>query len=305
MRQVAGQAALASTARAPVVLIGEPGTGKHWLARTIHFQGITREETFLGLNCSWLPLQMLENLTQPRPQPLGDRACGTLFLKEPHLLPRELQSRIIDSLGSGRSGPRLIAAFSTDPSLELKTGRLAEDFYYSVSTLTIRVLPLRERQVDLEKLTRLMLDRLGHDKAPHSIFSTGAWDVMLAYHWPRNLQELLELIRQTVGTTTSGLIDAANLPAYMRQREASAATVSEQRSLPLSDILQEVEKRLIRIALQESRGNRSRAAGILAIWRARLLRRMAALGIGVSDISVPTKSSETLGHMGSSPKAIE
>src|SRR5208283_2660723 len=104
-----------------------------------------------------------------------------------------------------------------------------------------------------------------------------------AYRWPGNLRELAVVLAGASARSTGPSIDAADLPTYLRIEQTPGP--EPDRALPLDALLQQAERRLILLALQRSRGNRSKAAELLAIWRPRLLRRMESLGIDDSAIA--------------------
>jgi len=108
-----------------------------------------------------------------------------------------------------------------------------------------------------------------------------AWEMLRAYAWPGNLRELYAALQVAVQQTSQERIDAAHLPGAVRLavRMAETPGAEGEKKLSLDKFLEEAERRLIRLALRRARGNRSRAAELLEVWRPRLLRRMEALGI--------------------------
>jgi DNA-binding NtrC family response regulator len=283
-QRILEQVRLAAHTHIPVLILGEAGTGKHWVARTIHHQGTMREGTFAALDCARLPPALLTTLllggSEPGPQPGG----GTRYLKEPSLLSRELQTQLCAFLKEApRSAPvRIIAGCSADPLEEVRADRLAEEFYCTLSTLTIALPPLRERQADLPILVERFLERINYgNEKPIAGLTPEALDLLRAHTWPGNLRELYAVLQGSCRRTTSSRIDVAHLPARLRLtvRLEQMPQPEAEHPLNLDDILQQAERRLIVSALRKARGNRSRAAELLSIWRPRLLRRMEALGI--------------------------
>src|SRR5205085_4833121 len=135
-------ARLASQGRMPVTLIGAAGTGKHWLARAIHQASGVRDRCFACVDCrALLPPLLAELLFEARGRRL---ALGTVYLREPAELPRELQDRLAQMLrDDGGEAPRIIAGHCSDPDDLVKSGRLAESLHCTISTLTIALPPLR------------------------------------------------------------------------------------------------------------------------------------------------------------------
>jgi DNA-binding NtrC family response regulator len=281
MRQVVEQARLAAQTRVPVLLVGEPGSGKHWLARTIHDQGPNREQTFVALDCGGLPPEALAAVL------FGDGTlgrgvpAGTVYLADAAALPRDLQERVCAWLQEP-TAPRIIAACGPDPAADVGAGRLLEELYCALGTLTIALPPLRDRLADLPDLVQALLARANEGGEAQVVGLTKeALDLVHAYRWPGNLRELDEALRSARRHVRGERIDVAHLPAPLRLavRLQQTPDAAPEPPLPLDKLLEDAERRLILLALRRARGNRSKAAEILAIWRPRLLRRMEALGI--------------------------
>jgi transcriptional regulator with PAS, ATPase and Fis domain len=277
-------ARLAARNRVPVGLVGPPGAGKHWLARAIHHASDVRHLPFIALDCAHLPPDALRGVLFG---PLGiDRPdrLGTLYLREPDALPRELQSDLSAHLvESGRTRVRLMAGFTGDPAAAMRAGRLLETLYTGLNVLTIVLPPLRERPADLPQLVETMLRRAAPviGRTPSGL-TPDAWECARAYPWPGNLRELYVTLLRAGARAAGEQIDAADLPLAVRQARA-AADVPPPRpadSLPALDtLLEAVERRMIRLALERAGGNQSKAAELLSVWRPRLIRRIKALGL--------------------------
>ncbi|MCI0457738.1 MAG: sigma 54-interacting transcriptional regulator [Gemmataceae bacterium] len=284
MHRVADQVRLASQTRVPVLVVGEPGTGKCFLARIIHHQGLTREGTFAALDCARLPGAALTATLFGEGSRIWQARQGTCYLQEPGCLPRDLQTRLCDWLGDDRDapGPRVIAGCSVDPGQEVQAGRLLEDLHCALGTLVIALPPLRQRLEDLPGLVERLLERVPAEGDRRSVGLTpAAWDLVRSYAWPGNLRELYTVLQGAWARAQGVQIDATDLPANVRlavQLERTPAREPE-RPLALDQVLEQVERRLILLALRHAKGNKSRAAEWLSVWRPRLLRRMEALGI--------------------------
>src|SRR5262249_26037250 len=149
----AEQVRLAAAGRCGVLLLGEPGTGKQWVARAIHAQGPDRERAFATLDCGRLPPAALAAAL------FGDGGLaqrtdiGTVFLRDVERLPRVRQGQLADLLAeSGPTSPRLVAGSSADLTTAVATGRLLEELCGPLSTLVIEVPQLRRRLADLPRL---------------------------------------------------------------------------------------------------------------------------------------------------------
>ncbi len=214
---------------------------------------------------------------------------ATVYVKEPGRLPREFQARLAALLAADdeeRPLPRILAGCCADPAVEVRAGRLLDDLYTALSALTIVVPPLRERGDELPRLVERLLERANEDEVcTVRGLAPDAWEVVGGYAWPGNLRELLATLSAARARAKGDRITAADLPAPLRLalRLHQTPGRAPEKPLPLETLLEEVERRLIRLALQRAGGTRGRAAGMLGLWRQRLQRRMEALGLEGSD----------------------
>jgi transcriptional regulator with PAS, ATPase and Fis domain len=293
LRRVGDQVRLASQTRTPLLVVGESGTGKQWLARTIHYQSAAREAAFVPVECAGLPTSTLNSLLfgpsgllRGGGSETGRRgvAVGTLYLKEPSRLPRELQDRMVEALADPEPAwPRIMAGSGVRLAEEVRAGRLIDDLYFTLSTVVVELPPLRDRMAaDLPWLVECLLERAnaGEERRLTGL-SPEAWEVFYAYRWPGNLRELYQVLSVARTRAGSTQIEVGDLPAYMRLAVNLEQTQGPvlPRALPLDQLLEETERRLIRLALQRAGGNKSRAAELLSIVYPRLFRRIEALGV--------------------------
>jgi DNA-binding NtrC family response regulator len=286
-RRTLEQLAAAASTSAPLLIVGEPGTGKRLLARLAHQHGPRRHAPLIPLDCAALPPDVLEReLFGP---PINGSAAAdpprtifpegsTLLIGDVIELPRDLQSRIVSSL-DGRT--RLIATTTVDPDLALSTERFRADFYYALTALVIRLRPLRDRLSELNLLAQHFLERanLRGGRQRHG-FSREALDTLAAYDWPGNLRELSRVIDDAHVRGDHDTVEAEDIPAAIRGQFGGAYIPPPlPPAASLDDLLTQVERRLIENALQRSRHNKSKAAENLGISRPRLYRRIKELNI--------------------------
>ena len=290
MNRLVEQIRLAAHVRVPVFLVGEPGTGKRWTARVIHALGGAGPQPLVVLDCARLPAEVSAGVLFGEGNLVSQVNAGTIYFHEPSYLPRELQLRLCHLLTmqdetegpSAVPPPRLMAGCSTDPGEEVRAGRLLGQLFCRMSPLLIRLLPVRERRADLPRLVQRLLERAG-EAAEHRVtgLTPAAWEVLQTYPWPGNLAELYQVLVLASVHASQTHIDLDDLPLFLRlDRMTGSVTPSP---LPLKTLLEQVEKRLIALALHKMGGNKSRAAELLSIWRPLLIRRIKTLGLQVPE----------------------
>jgi DNA-binding NtrC family response regulator len=276
--RLAAQARLAAATDVPVWVVGEPGAGKETFARVVHHNGAGRERAFVGLDCGGVQPYLVEAVLFGRAGLAGTPHAGTLFLKEPAALPRDLQDRIARSVTPlSPAGPRLVCS-SPRPALEdVSAGKLIPLFHTALSVLEVRVPPLRDRADDLARFADRLLDRLPAKAA----LTDDAVTVLRAYDWPGNLRELAGVLTEAARQAGAAAIGKDHLPRFVREAHLIAANPVPKPGKPwaLDAVLEAVEKRLIEEALRQSGNSQTAAADRLGVFRSRLGRRMEALGI--------------------------
>ena len=311
-RRLLEQIRLASGAKVPVLLVGEPGTGKRYVARAIHQISPQPNGPLFSFDSEALPAEVLERELfavdsasgSPGPDGSPDRAAGrprlalaagsTVLLNDILMLPRDVQARLIASLDSS---VRLIGTTALDPDTALSSEQIRPEFYFALTALVVRLRPLRERRDDLPILAQHMLERAnrrgGVQKAG---FSPQALAMLSSYDWPGNFHELARVIDHAHGALRGdqSWVDVVDLPASIRGNLGAAylPPTAPGPIKPLDQVLTEVEQRSIEQALKQARGNKSRAADLLGISRPRLYRRVKELNLpddGQIDDEPPLK----------------
>jgi transcriptional regulator with PAS, ATPase and Fis domain len=292
MRRVVAQVELAQRSAACALFCGAPGTGKEHLARVIHFGSPTRSGTFVPLDCRRLGADELQRvinriLEAHRGDPAARSASAsqlpaTVFLADVEFLPRDLQEQLVDALAS--AVPLRLLASTIQPPWELVASeKLRADFYALVSPLTIELPPLSQRVDDLRLISQHFLEELNRQDAKQvGGFDEQVWPLLARYDWPGNLDELASVVRDAHRNSSETLIRTHDLPFRFRNNLAARETPPPlpPPALHLDPLLTRVETRLITLALERSRNNKSKAAELLGINRARLLRRIDQLQIG-------------------------
>jgi transcriptional regulator with PAS, ATPase and Fis domain len=297
--------ALPAIAASPstVLILGETGTGKDLLARTIHDLSPRRRAPYIAVNCGALPETLLESelfgykagaftgALKDKPGRFALAGNGTLFLDEigeisPALqvrLLRVLQERIYEPLGATRSEAsraRIIVATHKDLAEQMRTGVFREDLYYRVNVVRIELPPLRRRKEDIPLLVDQFIERFNHlqRKSVQGI-TVEALSLLMGHRWPGNVRELENAIERAFIMCSEGLIDVAHLPEEFRiaggAPKPAGSAVQEAHAL--------IDAQAIRAALVEHHNNRTAAARALGIHKTTLFRRMKKLGIPLPE----------------------
>jgi DNA-binding NtrC family response regulator len=296
-RRLLDQIRTAATATVPLLIVGESGTGKRTVARTIHALGPNARSPFLPFDCAALPPEALErnlfgiqededppgidlaasNHEPAESQPLALPDGAFLVLGDILDLPRDLQAK----LASVDSRVRLVGLTAGEPEAALKADRLRPDLYYALTAITLRLLPLRERVEELPLLAQHFLERANRRGGrPRYGFTSEALDALAAYDWPGNLRELTRVIEAAHLSGSQDRIAVSDLPPGIRGHLGGAyLPPAPPTQDSLDEILTRVERRLIEQSLARARENKSRAAEILGISRPRLYRRIKELGL--------------------------
>jgi transcriptional regulator with AAA-type ATPase domain len=283
-RRLLDQITASAATSVPVLIVGEPGTGKRLVTRIIHQQGPRSGSLLLPIDCAALPPEVIEReLFEECGEASAHRLRlpegSSLLLSDILELTRDLQARLAGVIDDR---VRLLATTAGDPEQALQSGRLRPDLYYALTTLVIRLSPLRERLDDLPLLGQHLLERANARGERQRLgFSPEALDVLAGYDWPGNLRELERVIDAAHAQGDGDLVQANDLPAAIRGHLGSAYTPPPMPPpvTPLDELLTQLERRLIEQALLKARQNKSRAAELLEISRPRLYRRIKELNI--------------------------
>ncbi len=294
MREIARQVELlAASEGTTVLLLGESGTGKGWVAQMLHAHSPRARAPFVEVNCAGLSANFLDSelfghekgaFTDAKTMKRGLFEVahgGTLFLDEVGDLAPDLQPKLLKvlerktfrRLGGTREievDVRLVAATNRDLEAEVAAGRFREDLYYRLHVLPLTLPPVRERSREdlLELVHRLMGDlRAIHPRGAPRL-SEAALRLLLAYGWPGNVRELRNVLeRALVLSLGEDIILPEHLPPEVRTPSPSAAPVREHQALMT---LEEMERRHIERTLVMLDGNRTHAAEAMGISRATL-----------------------------------
>ena len=298
MQRIFAQIARTTASTAPILLLGETGTGKELAARAIHQVGPRREGPFVALNCAALPRELIESelfghrrgaFSGALSDGLGlfrAAAGGTLLLDEITEMAPDLQAKLLRVLqewtvrpvGSTTEEPvdvRIIASTNRDPELALRSGVLRPDLYYRLCVTTLMLPALRARREDIPALVDHHLAFLNQRAGSTQVrgFTPEAMQLLMREPWPGNVRELFNVVANafTMGTA---IIGADALELATGRCDPALADLA-----PRLPTFQENERDLIERTLELTRGNKLRASRELGISRKMLYARMARYGL--------------------------
>ncbi len=301
IRKMTDLVELTAPTESTVLIGGETGTGKELVARAIHHNSPRSEAPFVTVNCGALPAPLVEaelfghrkgaftGAESSRRGKFEAADGGTLFLDEVGELPIELQPKIlralqtgeIDRMGQDRPSQvdvRIVAATNRDLEAMVADGTFRQDLYYRLAVVRIEVPPLRERSEDIPLLAQHFLDRWIERTGRADLrFPPEALSRFAAYDWPGNVRELENVVERMVVLSRTDVLSPVTMPDALR--EGGADRGPGFRLPPGGVRLGELEKDLIRQALERTGGNRTRSAALLGLTRSALLYRMQKFGL--------------------------
>lgn len=260
----------------PVLLVAEPGAGKHVTARLVHEMSPRSDQAFQAVRCADLTPELL-NSSAP-----SWWNAGTVYLEEVADLPRSAQLSLFEwtshagGNGEARAHPRLICGTSRDLEAEVKAGRLREDLYYRISGVCLRLPPLRQRKEDIALLVDFFLEKYSqefHCQRPTLTESTR--HLFQDYSWPGNIRELEDASKAIVALGDEA-VAMGGLRALLSKSDRNGERLSLKQAARAAS--REAERELILKVLTRTRWNRRRAAQELQISYKALLYKLKQIG---------------------------
>ena len=284
----------------PVLLTGETGTGKEVFARSIHNASGRATKPLVSINCAAIPSELLESelfgyatgaFTGARKGgkqgkfQLADG--GTLFLDEIGDMPLSMQAKILRALQEKEVEPvggdapvpvdvRIISATRKNLAQMIEAGSFREDLYYRLNVINLEMIPLRDRREDILELAHYFLRRLNQEYSRSTLFSPEVKQCFVSYDWPGNIRELDNVVKGAYASCDGFTID-------MNDLSAKVAGVGKPghpaRGQPLSTLVDDYEREVIKATLKDTGGNCQAAAQRLGIHRSALYKKMERLGV--------------------------
>jgi transcriptional regulator with PAS, ATPase and Fis domain len=285
IRRLREQVKVAQQAQVRVLVVGPEGSGRKQLARAIHYASDAQQVGPLAMvDCPVMDAELIQ-LTITR---FLQQREGQNFRKPPALLLMDVDRLRPDA-------QQELAGFLLLPGIELPTistasrslhklagrGKFRQDLAFALSTFTLLVPPLSRRREDIPLLAQHFVEQHNSRAArQHSGFTTEALELLSLFPWPGNVEELAAVVRECCETASEPAMGADELPSRLHHgREALLHKAANEPAIKLDPFLAEVEKELFQRALKRTGGNRTKAAELLGINRARLIRRLVQLGL--------------------------
>jgi len=305
MRSVLWDAYRVAKSDAGILITGESGSGKEVLAEFIHQNSTRRNNPMVVLNCASVPTALLAGELFGYEKGAFTGAAGrrkgrfreahgsTLFLDEIGDMPLDLQPTLLRAIETGRITPlgsdrevevddRIVAATNRNLSEDIASGRFRQDLYYRLNVISVEIAPLRHRTEDILPLARFFL---GRGKGEGKRLSRAAAQTLLAYPWPGNVRELANTMERVRLLSQTDVILPEHLPSVIRQAavpqqtEPVPSTKNIRTDKARVKTLEESEIQTICQALEQTGGNRTKAAALLGITRRGLIYKLKRLGI--------------------------
>jgi two-component system nitrogen regulation response regulator NtrX len=305
MRQLREQIAMAAPTHGRVLILGENGTGKELVARSIHALSKRRAGPFIEVNCAAIPEELIESelfghVKGAFTGAVADRRGrfeaadgGTIFLDEiadmslktQAKVLRVLQEQVVDRVGgstSVRVDVRVLAATNKELTTEIQAGRFREDLYFRLNVVPIFVPPLRDRADDVGALAEHFMAEVVREygRRPKTL-EPSAMAVLREFSWPGNVRELRNVIERLMIMVPGETISADHLTFLSGAPVASSDMFDGQGVIvPLHEARDRFEREYILRVLAAQEGNISKTADVLGVERSNLYRKMRGFGIG-------------------------
>jgi two-component system response regulator AtoC len=317
MAALVEQSETAARTDSTVLLSGESGTGKDVLARLIHSKSTRQTMPMITVNCGALPETLFESeffghergaftgASSLRRGLLEAADGSTLFLDEIGDMPLVMQVKLLHFLEQGRfrrvgstrdqnADVRVIAATNRDLPQEVERQRFRADLFYRLNVVSLHVPPLRERPEDIPALIDYFLGLYRHRFIrPKLDLSADARQRLYTYAWPGNVRELRNCLERAAAISLSDTIEASQIPFLNSEAGGVVASSSAQVAAPAPQsapvTLEELEREHILRVLQDSDGNRERAAAILGISSRTLYRKLREYETQATSLGLATE----------------
>jgi len=275
---------LASQSRIPVLVQGMPGTGKQQVARTICYASSgPSSEPLLAIQSDMMDAERLQQAVKDfvkKCVDAEDSSRASLILLDIDQLELSAQGELFHLLDWVNIDLRMVSTSQESLLTIASRGEFREDLAYRIQALEIQLPSLAERPEDIPYLAQAFLeeDNLSFDKQLEEV-SAQAIDLLQQFDWHRNMDQLAEVLREARQHAGSETVEVDDLPESLRLNPSIPIIKSAKRheSISLDEALEQYERRILRRAIDAAKGNKTQAAALVGISRARLHRRMEQL----------------------------
>ena len=304
MRRVMAQLERVAASESRVCILGETGTGKELIARTIHERSARAGGPFVTLNCAAVPAELIESelfghekgsFTGASGRHIGkfeQADQGTIFLDEIGDMPLNMQAKLLRVLEEGeveRIGGdkpiavnvRVVVATHRDLEARVKEEKFRQDLFHRIYVFPLVLPPLRERRDDIPSLVEHFATQVCAQNGWKPIpFNSDAMEALQSYAWPGNVRELRNMVERLMLLATEGQVDLATVEMALPKNAGNVATSGVGISSgPLSERVQSFEREVILAELKRTHHNVSVAAKALGLERSHLYKKAEQLGI--------------------------
>jgi DNA-binding NtrC family response regulator len=298
LRRVRSQIPIAAGVGASLLVVGPKGCGRGRIARTVHFQGKTAEAQppLVPLDCAVLGAELLQATIRGMTRTAREtkRRAGTLLLNDVDRLPPDAQGELAGFLRLVDLPVRIISTSTSALVALAETGDFRADLASWLSTLVIEVPPLAARPEDIPPTAQRMLEEInGRSAKQLGGFTPEALDTLAQYAWPGEADELAEMVAAAHEKAEGPLVTVRDLPRRLfLAADARRYAREPDETIVLDEYLADIERELLRRAMERSKGNKTRAAALLGVTRPRLYRRLVQLGLEDGPVIFEEATSE-------------
>src|SRR3954469_20210751 len=305
MRRVMAQLERVAASETRVCILGETGTGKELVARTIHERSTRANGPFVTLNCAAVPAELIESelfghekgsFTGASGRHVGkfeQADGGTIFLDEIGDMPLNMQAKLlrvleeseVERIGSDKPlavNVRVLVATHRDLEARVREEKFRQDLFHRIYVFPLALPPLRERREDIPPLVEHFASQVCVQNGWKPVPFTGeAMQALQADAWPGNVRELRNVVERLMLLATEGQVDGETVQMALPKSSSSASTAGVAGSGPLADRVQSFEREVILAELKRTHQNMSMAAKALGLERSHLYKKAEQLGIAL------------------------
>ncbi|MFH1081024.1 MAG: sigma-54 dependent transcriptional regulator [Pseudomonadota bacterium] len=298
---------LVAPTNAWILIMGENGTGKELVARSIHRQSRRVVKPFVEVNCAAIPEDLIESelfghergaftgATMKKRGKFDLAHEGTIFLDEVADMSLKAQAKILrilqekkfERVGGTKLIPtdvRVLAATNKDLEKEMEEGRFRQDLFYRLNVIPLRIAPLRERKEDIPLLVERFLTEFSIKEGESAkTITQEAMALLTEHNWPGNVRELKNITERLFIMTSANVIAAGDIPALFRESDQGLPGKLESLSDSYKEAKWNFEKHYIEKKLREFDGNISRTAEAIGLERSNLHRKIRSYGLDVKS----------------------